>query len=389
LTAPKHVLVTGATGVVGVEVANRLAGAGHAVLALVHRNQSLVLNNGKRLSTVGGPDPAGGTIACVRGDVTKPRLGLDAADYRRLQSSIGMIVHCAAIVDFGRAPAVYQSVNVDGTAAVLALAQAAPDGPPPLVHVSTAYVAGERRGTVLEEELDVGQRFANAYEESKCRAEGLVREAVAGGLPAAIVRPSIVVGATRTGAIRDFKTIYAVLKTLTEGRVRSIPAYYGATLDLVPVDYVADVVAHAALRFDDAVGKTLHAVSAAPLTLRDFSDVLAEYPPFHVPRFVPPETFDVERLPLLERKYYDRIVSLYESYFTRRVAFDNAATLEFMGRAPAMRLRPFLRRLLDYCMRVRFLGRPLPDVGTVLADLHSSDRPGGDGASADGVVAAT
>jgi len=166
-------------------------------------------------------------------------------------------VHCAAITDFGRAEALYQQVNVDGTRQVIELAR---EHATPLVHVGTAYVCGERSGTIAESELDVGQRLGNNYEESKLRAETLVRKANADGLPVAVVRPSIVVGAARTGVVRDFKNIYVVLKLTTQGRVRSIPGHFDAMLDLVPVDHVADVVAATVDRFAEAEGRTFHAV---------------------------------------------------------------------------------------------------------------------------------
>ncbi|MDO8744725.1 MAG: SDR family oxidoreductase [Candidatus Brocadiaceae bacterium] len=39
-----------------------------------------------------------------------------------------------------------------------------------LHYISTAYIAGKRRGVVLEDELDEGQSFNNGYERSKYEA---------------------------------------------------------------------------------------------------------------------------------------------------------------------------------------------------------------------------
>jgi thioester reductase-like protein len=353
------ILVTGAAGHVGAEVTARLAKAGCGVIALVHRNGDLVRNGGGRIRTTAaapGTAPAPGSVGCVTGDVTAPGLGLTATAHRALASQVDRIVHCAAITDFGCPAEVYQSVNVDGTAHLLELAGAASA---PFVHVSTAYVCGERDGTVTEGELDAGQRFGNLYEDSKLRAETLVRKASADGLPVAVVRPSIVTGAERSGVVRDFKNIYIVLRLATEGKVRSIPGHYGAALDLVPVDYVADLAAAAVTRFEEAEGRTFHAVGGA-LSLRDFSDVLAEYPSFRVPRFVPPTVFDVAALPPAERPYYQRIVSPYESYFRRRLDFDDtdaAAFCRSAGRRVPSAGRPYLRRLLDHGLRAGYLGR--------------------------------
>jgi nucleoside-diphosphate-sugar epimerase len=319
---PMTVLVTGASGFVGAEVTARLTAAGHRVLAVVHHNADLVRNNGRKLTA--GP----GLLTRITGDITRPGLGLSGDD-RRLAAGADRIVHCAAVTDFGLPPG----------------------------HVGTAYVCGERDGIAYEDELDLGQRPGNDYEKSKLAAETLVRKAAADGLPVTVVRPSIVTGATRTGRVRDHKTVYPVLRVLTRGLVRTVPGHHDAVLDLVPVDRVADLVTEAATRFRDAEGRTLHAVGHE-LTLRDMSDVLAEYPSLHVPRFVPPSAFSAAALPGRERPYYDRVVSLYAPYFRRRVRFDAAHAEAFGHRPPATGAQAYLRRLLDHCLATGYLGPP-------------------------------
>jgi thioester reductase-like protein len=332
--------VTGAGGLVGAEVVARLAGAGHRVIGLVHHNTDLVRNNGRKV--------AARDLRLVKGDVTEPGLGIPA-----LGEKIDRIVHCAAITDFGRPDEVYRSINLNGTDNVIKFAAA--EGGIPLVHVSTAYVCGERDG------------------ESKLRAELLVRKAAADGLPVTVVRPSIVTGDARTGVVRDFKNLYVVLKMITEGKARSLPGHYDASIDLVPVDYVADVIADATQRFAEAEGQTLHAVGTQ-LRLRDVSDTLAEFPSFHVPNYVAPASFDADRLPGLEKLYYQRILSLYEGYFRRRVQFDDTAAAAFSRRRRPAGGRAYLRKLLDHAVKVGYLGSALPTIPQALAGLQRSNR---------------
>lgn len=357
MSAPMTILVTGAAGLVGAEVCARLNKGGHRVYGLVHNVRTLIGNNGRAIPV--------GRIELISGDITLPRLGLDEQTWRTLIAEVDLIVHSAAITDFGRPREVYQAVNLTGTTHVLELARESGAG---LVHVSTAYVCGEQDGPILEPSLDIGQRFGNHYEQSKFDAELLVRKAVADGLGVAVVRPSVVVGAARTGVVRDFKNIYVVLKLLSEGRVTSIPGYFDACVDLVPVDHVAALIAGVAGDFERARGLTLHAVGAQ-VKMRHVSDVLAEYPSFHVPRYVAPATFSAGTLSDLERAYWDRMLSLYESYFRRRQYFDDSVAAGFRSHKRAAGGPDQLRKIIDYAVRAGFLGAPLPAISDVLAKV--------------------
>jgi nucleoside-diphosphate-sugar epimerase len=338
-----RVLITGAASAIGTELAAALAPE-MEVLAGIHRVGDLVRNNGRLYSSP--------RVKAIAIDITAPRLGLGNKAYRNLQNSLDLIVHAAAITDFGQPEALYEKVNRDGTQHVLKLT----GGVIPLLHVSTAYVCGERADVVLESELDTGQRFANAYERTKFEAERLVQNANRSGSPTAIVRPSIVVGTARRGVTRTFKNVYVLLRLLTEGRVRSIPISHEATLDLVPIDYVVAATTEVARRPANLNGAVLHLTGGCPLTLRDVSEVLAEYPPLQMPRFMPAPVFDLASLSAIERKYYERIVRPYEPYFQRRMQFSTTATEQLLVSRPFSRGKPFLRHLLDYCLQVGYLG---------------------------------
>ena len=74
-------------------------------------------------------------------------------------------------------------------------------------------MAGVRPGeTVREEMLGPAPRFCNPYEESKYAAELLV---AASGLDWTIMRPSIIVGNSQSGAAESDKMIYGALKVLS------------------------------------------------------------------------------------------------------------------------------------------------------------------------------
>ncbi|GAB3132631.1 hypothetical protein GCM10027289_21140 [Tsukamurella serpentis] len=355
-----RVLLTGASGLVGVEVADRLESAGVPVTAVLHTARELVGNDG-----------APRTVSeRVDGDIRTPGFGL--AGRTGLASGISAIVHCAATTDFDADEQTYQRLNVAGAEHAVELALA---WDVPLVHVSTAYVCGLRGGTIAEGELDAGQSFGNGYERSKFRAEQIVLAARGRGLRAAVVRPGIVSGASTDGTIRDHKNLYTVVKLMVEGKLRTLPGRYDATLSLAPVDHVAEVIATVTTRFVDGrggevEGATFHAVGADVLTLRQLSDVLAEYPSFQVATFVPESSFDTDALDRIEREYFRRVGSLYTSYFARRLAFSTAATDALLGQAPPPSGPEYLRLLLDHCLEVGYLGAPLPDIAQVLESVR-------------------
>jgi long-chain acyl-CoA synthetase len=159
----------------------------------------------------------------------------------RLAGSIGAVVHCAASISFDLELDAAREINVDGTREVIKLAQdAAEHGSlERVVHVSTAYVAGDREGCVREDEGDVGQRFRNTYEQTKLEAEEVVRGS---GLPAAILRPSIIVGDSVTGWTPAFNVIYWPLQAFARGLFPIVPGDPDARVDIVPVDSVADAL---------------------------------------------------------------------------------------------------------------------------------------------------
>lgn len=351
-TEPRTILLTGATGALGTELAARFSREGDRVLAVVHEKTGLIRAGGV---AVPSRTRAGGSVTMVPGDVTHPGLGL-ADDVRKgLRGTVDLVVHAAAVTEFGRPKQAYYGVNVSGTTHVLDLVS---DLDVPVVHVSTAYVAGRRQGLVLEKELDEGQGFSNDYEQSKFEAERLFRLAVDTGLRGTIVRPSIVVGRRRDGVTRDFKNIYVMLKLVTSGRLTRVPGLPNASLDFVPVDDVVEVVVAAARGRAGWTGEVLHAVGG-PVTLADISRVVAEYPALALPEYVPPANFSPQHLARLQRALYERYVRLYEPYLTARTRFDDSRAQEVW---PHNRLsaETLLRRLLDHSMSVGYLGPRRP-----------------------------
>jgi thioester reductase-like protein len=370
-----RVLLTGASGGVGTEVARGLLKRGHSVVAMIHRKRVLVGCNGKKIKLLEkSPSKVQAKeIASLKADVARPRLGLSQAGYQELQDSIDAIIHCAARIDFGRDADFYRPVNIDGTKHILELALGGARAKP-LIYVSTAYVCGESNGLFTEDDLDIGQEFVVTYEESKFKAELLVQQAMQRSRDILIARPSIVVGASHNGATSTYNTIYPILRVLTGGKVRSMPAEYTALLNLIPVDHVGDSIVKLFERFDDARGGAYHIVNDRSITTRDLSNVLAEFPSFYVPRYIPPHAFRRENLREEERRYYDLVVRPYTAYMKRRGEFSNVKLRAMIDMPKSVDGVTLLRRSLTCSIKDGYMGKPSDIAITDYKDMADEQR---------------
>ena len=373
----ERILVTGGTGFLGAQVVHRLLErVPDARVVLLVRDRSRrgsAILAGELSHLLPGAHAARARLVAVRGDVTEDGCGISKEAYRASIEGTTRVIHAAASVAFDRPEADLRRVNVDGTARVLTLADCLlRDGSlRSVTHVGTAFVAGCRRGLVREDELDVGQRFHNAYERSKCEAEAVVR-ARWDRLPIAVARPSIVVGDSRGGDTSSFRMIYWPLRVYATGRWRTVPGAPRTVVDLVPVDFVAEAIV--SLAFDDqALGRSAHlcAGPARAMTAGEIGALASRVFGQPPPRFLPPLLYSWLIRPIalatggrgLRRVLREGAV--YGPYFDMRMLFDTAVAdrlLEPAGLQPPP-VAAYLETLFRYCLASDWGRRPVPRDG--------------------------
>ena len=229
-TGPRGaVLLTGASGFLGAQVARRLlACTDHTIYALIRAADSASAAHRLSRAWWDWPELAGAIgnrVQVLAGDVGQARLGLSEDDYAGLVAGLTHIVHTAADLRVNAPIAELRKTNLQGTEHVLELAQAAQadHGLARYSHVSTAYVAGGRSGPVPEDALTDAYGFSCAYEFSKYEGERLVQAARV-DLPISVFRPGMIVGDSATGEIKTFNTLYFPLRLYLGGRLPLMPA---------------------------------------------------------------------------------------------------------------------------------------------------------------------
>ncbi|MEU4559562.1 SDR family oxidoreductase [Actinoplanes sp. NPDC023936] len=306
-----RVLLTGATGVVGVEVARRLATPGGPELVRVARR------------------PAGDdTVTVWRIGAEPPPAGV--------RGPWDVIVHAAASTRWTMTRDEAREANIVPLDAVLALAGADTH----LVHVSTSYVGGAR---LEDDRADAFDGFRNGYEWSKAAVERILLDRHRG--PVTVVRPPLILGRREDGAIRRFSGPYTLLQSLVSGLAAVVVGDPGGYAEIAPVDQVADVIAGAALGappqrpvIEVVAGgeRSLRLAELVEITCRELNDWRARHgvPPIEPPPLISRRRWHRFFLPLadqylspIQRGAVD-LLGMFESYTSMPEPFTPTRPVE-------------------------------------------------------------
>ncbi|MGY4100675.1 amino acid adenylation domain-containing protein [Nocardia sp. R16R-3T] len=278
--APRDVLLTGATGFVGVHLLRELLSTTEATVWCLVRGDDNEraykrIRDAMQLYRI-WDDAYQGRIVAVAGDLAAPGLGLDRSDYARLAEQVDTIYHNGARVNHIEPYARLRAANVSGTREVLRLATTGRIKPVHFVSTVNAVIPNAPAPDFVGREdgqLRVDEVSANGYVASKWVAEQLIRQAGARGVPVSIYRPGTVCGDPRVGVNSVDDSFWNMIRAAAI--LGLAPEVGDATMSLVPVNYVVGAIV--ALADQPPVGAAYHLVNTTPVAIADIFEALRRH----------------------------------------------------------------------------------------------------------------
>ncbi|XP_010535677.1 PREDICTED: fatty acyl-CoA reductase 1-like [Tarenaya hassleriana] len=271
-------------------------------------------------------------VVPVPGDISVDDLGVGDSDLKqRMRKDIDVVVNVAATTNFDERYDVGLGINTFGALNVLNFAKSCVN-PQLLLHVSTAYVCGEKSGLLMEKpfamgetlngndkldistEMEVMRQKLKELRNQECSEEeitnslkdlGMKRAKLHGwpntyvftkamgemllgshreSMPLVIIRPTMITSTLSEpfpGWIEGLRTIDSVIVAYGKGRLKCFLADPNSVFDLIPVDMVANamIVAAAANASDSEAQKVYHVGSSCknPVTFGQLHDFSARY----------------------------------------------------------------------------------------------------------------
>jgi farnesol dehydrogenase len=260
-----NVLVTGATGFVGKQLALRLAGSGHKVHAM-YRSEA-------NINELEHPN-----IRLFKGTLT------DLASIDNAMKGCDQVYHLAAFAAvWTRKPEEIYEQNVQGTTNILE--SALKHGVKKVVHTSTAGVFGPSGEKPNSEDNPIAETHFVHYDRSKARAEETINTYVRDGMDVIIVNPTRVYG---PGKLGDSNGVTRMIRDYIKGKWHIIP---GSGQSVGNYVYIDDVVEGHILAMEKGRTGERYLLGASDLSFNEFFNILKEVTGSHyflikVPLFI-------------------------------------------------------------------------------------------------------
>ncbi|BBB56343.1 non-ribosomal peptide synthetase [Candidatus Megaera polyxenophila] len=267
-THPKSILLTGATGFLGVHLLQDLITNTDAKIYCLIRADDISTAKNKLITKMKRYclNENFSRIKIILGDLSCKQLSLTKQQYIILCKEIDVIYHCGALVHHMYDYQKLKPINVEGTVELIKLASS---GKLKALHyISTSII---RINTIQKfEDYEKNLLYENingGYEQSKFIAEKLIIAAAKQGISATIFRPSHILGSYKTGIFPvERYHMFMLLKGCIE--LGYAPNWNNKYYDMLSIDNVTNYIIENSLKHD-SFGKSFPIISPKLLKWND------------------------------------------------------------------------------------------------------------------------
>jgi amino acid adenylation domain-containing protein/thioester reductase-like protein len=376
-TTPKNILLTGATGFLGIFLLKELLKTTTADIYCLIRAKNKQLAQKRILETAQKYQiPLAKyrhRIKAVTGDLAQPCLGLAKPIYTKLTQKIEAIYHNGALVNFVYPYQKLKPANVAGAKEVLKLATTKTTKP--IHYVSTISVFDAlhyKDKKILETHfLKNPDKLYGGYAQSKWVAEQLMLEAKKQGFPICLYRPGRIGGESKTGAVNTDDFLAKFIKGIIQ--LQKAPAL-DIDLEMSTVDSVSKSIVHISQQKKAFTKKAFHLINQKTITLKYLVNWIRNfgYPITLIPykQWVKDlkNTLNINQeneLKTLLPLFTDIVgqgLTIPEIYMQRNLVFDTKNTTYFLDKA-RISYHPIndqlLKNYFSYFIQSGFLAKPI------------------------------
>ena len=276
----KNVLLTGATGFLGMHILNELIEKTNTNIYCIIRDKSTKSPKDRltdKLKYYFGDKLLkyiDKRIHIITADISLPKFGLSDNEYKDLGNKIDLVIHSAAIVNHYGDKNLFELVNVIGTNNMIDFCR---EFSIYMNHISTtsvsAYIPESEEPVVFDEHcLYVGQNYSdNIYIKTKFEAEYNILEAINNSdIKASIYRLGNISARYLDGKFQENDTKNAFLnRVITLSRLDKIAkSFSDLKIDLSPVDYCAKIIVELSM-LESSYSKVFHIYHNKSIKLLD------------------------------------------------------------------------------------------------------------------------
>jgi len=271
----ENILLTGSTGLLGAYLLSDLLKYTNANIFCIVRCKNeiegfeKIKNNLNFYQLLQNNISLNKRITVLKGDLSKPFIGLSQTHFDNLSECIDVIYHNGCFVNFISPYSLLKKTNVFGTQNIIRLA--ATKYLKTINYISSVIIFFSEpyfnKGKVFENETpQYDDTLQGGYKISKWVSEKLIIKARESGVPVIIYRPTRIFGSIDTGIIPIEDALCHIVRTCIDMKMYpSLNTY----MDFTPVDFLSKAIVNLSLR-KKSLNKIFHLSNPVPISFKNF-----------------------------------------------------------------------------------------------------------------------